>query len=163
MSDGFELRSLSMNINLDIEEHTHTMPPILINTTWDDRAVEQAVDEAIASSRTKIKASRMKLGDYNGFSGDQRVLADRKIKIAIELGLIPPPEKCSCSICGTAEGRIDYHNEDYGHPLRTVAICWKCHLAVHNRHRFPGSAASWEKRVKAYGDGTKWFEFISRK
>jgi hypothetical protein len=58
------------------------MMPILIKTTWDDRAVEQAVDEAIASGRTKIKASRMKLGDYNGFSGDQRVLADRKHELA---------------------------------------------------------------------------------
>ena len=158
MSDGFELRSLSMNINLDIEEHTHTMPPILINTTWDDRAVEQAVDEAIASSRTKIKASRMKLGDYNGFSGDQRVLADWKIKIAIDLDLIPKPKKCS--VCGTEEGRIDYHNEDYGRPLQTVAICQKCHLALHNRHRSPGWAANWEKRVKDYRDGTKWFEHI---
>jgi hypothetical protein len=138
------------------------MQPIVISTTWDDRAVEQAVDEAIASGRTKIKASRMKLGDYNGFSGDQRVLADRKIKIAIDLGLIPMPTKCS--VCGTEESpRFDYHNEDYGHPLRTAAICQKCHLALHNRDRSPGSAANWEKLVKDYGDGTKWFEFISRK
>lgn len=138
-----------------------TMQPILIETPWDDRAVEEAVDEAIASGRTKIKASRMKLSDYNGFSGDLRVQADRKIKIAIDLGLIPPPKKCS--ICGTAEGRIDYHNEDYGHPLRTVAICSKCHLALHNRNRSPGWAANWQKRIEAYGDGTKWFERIPRK
>ena len=137
------------------------MQPIFIETPWDDRAVEQAVDEAIASGRTKIKASSMKLGPYNGFSGDLRVLADRKIKIAIELGLIPKARKCS--VCGTEEGRIDNHNEDYGRPLRTVAICQKCHLALHNRHRYPGSAANWEKLVKAHGDGTKWFEHISRK
>src|SRR5438270_13295048 len=97
------------------------MPPILIDPPWDDHAVEQAVDEAIASGRTKIKASRMKLGPYNGFSGDQRLLADRQIKIAIELQLIPKAGKCS--VCGTEEGRIDYHNEDYGRPLQTVAIC----------------------------------------
>ena len=137
------------------------MPPIFIKTPWDDRAVEKSVDEAIASGRTKIKASRMKLGDYNGFSGVLRVLADKKIKIAIELRLIPPPEKCS--VCATVDGRIDYHNEDYSRPLQTVAICMKCHLALHNRDRSPGWAANWEKRVKAYGDGTKWFEFISSK
>ena len=138
------------------------MPPLFIKTPWDDRAVEQAVDEAIASGRTRIKASRMKLGDYHGFSGDQRVLADRKIKVAIDLGLIPKPKKCS--VCGTVESRrFDYHNDDYGHPLRTVAICWKCHSALHNRDRSPGWAANWEKRVKAHGDGTKWFEHISRK
>ena len=139
------------------------MLPIIISTPWDDRAVEQAVDEAIASGRTKIKASRMKLSPYNGYSGELRVLADRKIKIAVELGLIPPAKECSCSVCGTSGGRIDYHNEDYSRPLRTVAICMKCHLALHNRSRSPGFAASWEKRVKAYGDGTKWFEHISRR
>jgi hypothetical protein len=137
------------------------MLPIFIKTKWDDRAVEQAVDEAIASGRTKIKPSRMKLGDYNGFSGAQRVLADWKIKIAIDLGLIPKPEKCS--VCGTEEGRIDYHNEDYGRPLQTVAICMTCHMALHRRDHSPGWAANWEKKVKAYGDGTKWFEYISRK
>lgn len=139
------------------------MLPIIISTPWDDRAVEQSVDEAIASGRTKIKASRMKLSPYNDYSGELRVLADRKIKIAIELELIPPAKECGCSVCGTTEGRIDYHNEDYSHPLRTVAICYKCHLALHNRFRSPGFAASWEKRIKAYGDGTKWFERISRR
>jgi hypothetical protein len=137
------------------------MQPILIKTPWDDRAVEQAVDEAIATGRTKIKASRMKLGPYNGFWGEQRLLADRKIKIAIDLDLIPKPK--TCSVCGTGEGRIDYHNEDYGRPLQTVAICQKCHLALHNRDRSPGWAANWQQRVKDCGDGTKWFEHISRK
>jgi hypothetical protein len=131
----------------------------VITTDWDDRAVERAVDEAIAADRIKIKASRMKLGDYNGFSGDQRVLADRKIKIAVELGLIPPPEKCS--VCGTKDGRMHYHNENYERPLQTVAICAKCHLALHNRSRSAGWAANWAKRVKAYGNGTKWFEQIA--
>lgn len=137
------------------------MLPILIETLWDDRVVERLVDDAIAGGRTKIKTSHMKLADYNGFSGDLRVLADRKIKIAIELKLIPPAGQCS--VCGTKDGRIDYHNEDYSRPLQTVAICMKCHLALHNRYRSTGYAASWEKRVKEYGDGTKWFEHISRK
>src|ERR1019366_1784365 len=136
------------------------MLPISIKTPWDDRAVEKQVDEAIASDRTKIKRSHMKLGPYNGYSGDLRDLADWKIKIAIELGLIPEAEHCS--VCGTIEGRIYYHNEDYSRPLQTIAICMKCHMSLHNRARSPGYAASWEKRVKEYGDGTKWFEHISR-
>ena len=136
------------------------MLPISIETSWDDRVVEQAVDEAIARGRTKVKVSRMKLGNYNGFAGELRNLADRKIRIAIDLELIPKPSKCS--VCGTEEGRFHYHNEDYGRPLQTVAICVKCHLALHSRHRSPGWAANWEKRVKAYGNGTKWFEALSR-
>ena len=137
------------------------MTPILISTAWNDREVETLVDEAIASGRTKVKASHMKLGPYNGYSGDLRVQADRKIKIAIELGLIPKPEQCT--VCGSKEGRIDYHNEDYSHPLRTVAICMKCHMALHNRNRSPGYSASWDKRVREYGDGSKWFEHLPRK
>jgi hypothetical protein len=61
--------------------------PSVIETAWDDRAVEAAVDEAITSHRTKIPLSRMRLGPYNGYSGELRNIADRKIKIAIELGL----------------------------------------------------------------------------
>lgn len=137
------------------------MMPILIKTPWDDSVVEKQVDEAIASGRTKIKTSHMKLGPYNGYSGELRVLADRKIKIAIELELIPKAKQCS--VCGTTEGRIDYHNEDYSRPLQTIAICMKCHMSLHNRFRSPGYAASWEKRVNDHGDGTKWFELISRK
>jgi hypothetical protein len=130
----------------------------IIKTTWDDLEVEKQVDESIASGRTKIKASHMKLRPYNGFSGELRVLADRKIKIAIELGLIPKAEQCS--VCGTKDGRIDYHNEDYSRPLQTVAICMKCHVALHSRDRSPGYTSNWEKRVKEFGDGTKWFEKI---
>ena len=74
----------------------------VIETEWDDRAVEQAVDEAIAAGRTRARPSRMKLGDYNGFPGDLHALADRKVKVAIELKLIPPPGKCS--ICKTTDG-----------------------------------------------------------
>lgn len=136
--------------------------PVLIPTPWDDRAVEQAVDEAIASGRTKIKTSSMKLVEYNGFSRDQRLLGDRKIKIAIELGLIPKAKECPCGVCGTTDRStgFDYHAEDYGHPLQAVAICKTCHLALHFRHRSPGWAANWDKRVKEHADGTKWFEFI---
>ena len=108
-------------------------------------------------SAAKLADIAQEAGTHAG-SMDQRVLADWKIKIAIDLDLIPKPKKCS--VCGTEEGRIDYHNEDYGRPLQTVAICQKCHLALHNRHRSPGWAANWEKRVKDYGDGTKWFEHI---
>lgn len=129
-----------------------------ISTAWDDRAVEAAVDEAIISRRTKVPPSRMRLAPYNGYSGELRNVADRKIKIAIELGLIPKAGQCT--VCGTTEGRIDYHNEDYSRPLQTVAICQKCHLALHNRFRSPGFASSWQKLVKAYGDGSKWFEHI---
>ena len=128
----------------------------VITTPWDDRAVEQLVDAAIASGQVKVKLSRMKLASYNGFPGQARVIADRKIKVAVSLKLIPPAE--TCSVCGTSEGRIDYHSEDYSRPLQVAPICMMCHLALHNRNRSPGWAANWQRRVQSYGDGTKWFE-----
>jgi len=35
-------------------------------------------------------------------------------------------------------------------------------MALHNRLRGGGYAASWKKRVQAYSDGTKWFEFLEQ-
>lgn len=130
-----------------------------IRTAWDDIAVEKAVDDAIASKTTTTKKSSMKLGPYNGFSGDVRVLADWKIKVAIELQLIPRPSQCS--VCGKTTGRIDYHAENYGRPLQIAPICQGCHLALHNRLRGGGFAASWRKRVEQHADGTKWFEQLA--
>ena len=131
-----------------------------IETTWNDLRVAQLVDEAIVSGRVKLKKSSMKLGPYNGFSGEVRVLADAKIKVAIGLGLIP--KATQCGVCGTERDRIDYHAENYARPLQVAPICKKCHLALHSRHRSPGWAENWEKRVKEYGDGTKWFEFLPK-
>lgn len=130
----------------------------LIQTEWDDRSVEEAVDEAIALKLTSVKKSSMKLGPYNGFSGEVRVLADWKIKVAVELKLIPRPTRCS--VCNKSTGRIDYHAEDYGRPLRVAPICQGCHLSLHNRLRGAGYAESWRRRVGQYGDGTKWFEHL---
>lgn len=129
-----------------------------IPTLWNDIEVEKLVDEAIASGRTKIKRSSMRIGAYNGFSREVRLEADRKIKIALELQLIPPARQCC--ICGKQEGRIDYHAEDYSRPLKVAPICQSCHMALHNRKRGPGYASSWERRIKQYGDGTSWFEFL---
>ena len=129
-----------------------------IQTEWDDRSIERAVDEAIELKRTSVRKSSMKLGPYNGFSGEVRVLADWKIKVAIELKLISRPTRCG--VCNKSTGRIDYHAEDYGRPLRDAAICQGCHLALHNRLRGAGHAESWKRRVAQYGDGTKWFEHL---
>ncbi len=129
-----------------------------IRTEWDDRIVEQAVDEAIALKLISVRKSSMKLGPYNGFDGAVRVLADWKIKIAIEMQLIPRPSKCS--VCDKETGRIDYHAENYGRPLLVAPICQGCHMALHNRLRGAGYAESWKKRVAQYGDGSKWFEHL---
>jgi hypothetical protein len=82
------------------------MLPISIKTPWDDRAVEKLVDDAIATGRPKIKTSHMKLGPYNGYSGDLRDLADWKIKIAIELELIPKAEPLRINSCNGNKNKL---------------------------------------------------------
>lgn len=72
-----------------------------IAVLWDENYVASAVEVAIATGRTGVRKSSMKLGSYNGFTGEMRLMADFKIKVAIKLGLIPKP--VACSICGTAE------------------------------------------------------------
>jgi hypothetical protein len=129
-----------------------------IQTPWDDGEVEEAVDLAIATGRTRVGRSSMTIGSYNGFPPEIRLLADRKIKVAQELGLIPPATKCS--VCGVEQGRIDYHAEDYSRPLRVAPICMKCHMALHNRSRSSGYAKSWQRLVDIHGDGTRWFEHL---
>ena len=66
--------------------------------------------------------------------------------------------KPSQRTCGETRGRIDYHAENYAGPLLFAPICQKFHMALHNRFRAPGYAASWPKIVKAHADGAKWFE-----
>jgi len=138
------------------------MKLIRIETPWNDLEVEKRVDEAIASGSTRIKTSHMKIGPYNGFPGTLRALADWKIKVAIEQGLIPARDQCICSVCGSSGGKMDYHNEDYSRALQTAPICKKCHLTLHNRLRSPKCAENWALLVKSFGNGTKSFEFIDR-
>jgi hypothetical protein len=132
----------------------------MIETSWDDRVVEQAARDAIREGRTKLRRSRMTIGAYNGFSGEVRVEADWLIKVAIELELIPKPGHCS--VCGSEKGRIDYHAEDYSRPLQVAPICQSCHTVLHRRMSSRGWAANWRQKVQDFGDGTKWFEFIPR-
>ena len=127
-----------------------------IAVLWDENYVASAVDVAIATGRTGVRKSSMKLGPYNGFAGEMRLVADFKIKVAIKLGLIPKP--AACSICGITEGRIDYHAEDYGRPFQVAAICMSCHLRLHNRHRSTGYMTSWRKLLEQHGNGHEWFD-----
>jgi hypothetical protein len=131
-------------------------PLVRIEVPWDEAVVTEAVETAIRTRATKVRKSRMRLGPYNGFSGEERVSADRKIKAAIELRLIPEPS--CCTVCSTLDGRIDYHAEDYDRPFRVAAICQRCHLKLHNRHRSPGYTASWRALVNQHGGKGAWFE-----
>jgi|SRR5215471_17156963 len=54
----------------------------------------------------------------------------------IKEGKIPPVSECECSVCGTSRKknpnvRMEYHHEDYSKPNEVIAVCGKCHTAIH--------------------------------
>ena len=83
--------------------------------------------------------------EYNGFSSNERAKVGKLQLEAIRSGKFPKPTVCE--LCGTTEGQLQLHNEDYSKPLEDAhPICRSCHLALHVRFTNP---ERWEKR-KAY-------------
>lgn len=52
------------------------------------------------------------------------------IESAIKAGRLTRPTRCE--ICGHS-GRIELHHPDYSQPLRIVATCRPCHVAIHKQ------------------------------
>ena len=73
---------------------------------------------------------------YNGFSPKQRMDGDKILKAAIAAGTWSFEKKCL--MCGTTEGHIWIHNEDYNRPIEDARpLCVACHMALHKRFSFP--------------------------
>lgn len=41
--------------------------------------------------------------------------------------------KQPCEVCGTTEGRIDAHHDDYAQPLKVRWLCRRDHILFHKR------------------------------
>jgi hypothetical protein len=101
--------------------------------------------------------SQSKLREYNGFSSSERAKVGKLQLEAIRSGKFPKPTKCE--LCGTSEGQLQLHNEDYSKPFVDAhPICRSCHLALHVRFTNP---ERWEKR-KAHirevrSSGSDWW------
>ena len=73
-------------------------------------------------------------GDYNGYTGKERIRGWQIVRIALRMGLLSQPRECS--VCGHA-GHIHFHSELYGRPLLSKPICKSCHFHLHRRFRRP--------------------------
>lgn len=96
--------------------------------------------------------------DYNGFSSNERAKVGKLQLEAIRGGNFPKP--VACELCGTTEGQLQLHNEDYSKPFEDAhPICRSCHLALHVRFTNP---ERWERRKERIrelrGDGEYWWE-----
>lgn len=102
-----------------------------------------------------------KMREYNGFSSNERAKVGKLQLEAIRSGKFPKPTVCE--LCGTTEGQLQLHNEDYSKPFEDAhPICRSCHLALHVRFTNP---ERWEKR-KAYihevrGKGEYWWDQLT--
>ncbi|MFZ2586822.1 MAG: hypothetical protein WAZ18_01670 [Alphaproteobacteria bacterium] len=89
---------------------------------------------------------------YNGFTHDQRVKVWQAVKLAIEMGLMPPPSTGTCEICRTRQN-LCYHSEDYS-VLAPYILCQRCHRLIHQRFKTP---EAWQAHVARYHQDGAWF------
>ena len=76
------------------------------------------------------KTAREAAARYRAAHPD-RILAIRKVRIAIRQGKLVRPEVCPD--CGV-KGKIEAHHPDYSRPLEVKWQCNKCHNLSHGRH-----------------------------
>jgi len=85
------------------------------------------------------------MNSYNGFTPYQRTKGDKKLKAAVEAGIIKSAMEQSCSMCGQDKGIRHLHCEDYSEEnivSDAVCLCWRCHMMLHTRFYHP---KSWHK------------------
>lgn len=121
-------------------------------------ALDKRLDNALAAGAVSLPTWRWpEPKPYNGFTGAERIRGWQRTWAAVAAGILPKPHRCS--ICGTEQGRIELHTENYTRPLEAKPVCRACHRSLHRRFQDPDQ---WHRRVKQFGDGTKWFEQIAK-
>ena len=99
------------------------------------------------------------LGDYNGFSGQERINGWRLVKFLIAQKIVENPVGKPCEICVTTH-ETNYHNENYYQPWKPYILCKTCHFALHNRLK--GKWNEWEELINENTKtGDKWFMKLS--
>jgi hypothetical protein len=100
---------------------------------------------------------------YNGFSGAQRMAAQKWLNEQWAAGTLKRPSQCVA--CGQTAGPIDAHAEDYSQPFAAgktdqYHLCYVCHLMVHCRFRNPERFKEYCRRIAAgerfIPDGRNW-------
>lgn len=107
------------------------------------------------------------MNSYNGFSPAQRYKALAYHKAQIKAGVkAPKPQRCDG--CGTSQGFLAWHSEDYSEPfgphIGEYGVCYRCHMHIHCRFRNPNAFADYAdlilsgKRFMPYMNG-HWERF----
>ena len=85
--------------------------------------------------------------DYKGFTAKERYASLKRVKKAINDGLLESPYKLKCEMCGQDKGVREYHCTDYT-PEREMnslqCLCFRCHRNLH---------------VNEIGEGHKYYSY----
>ena len=95
---------------------------------------------------------------YNGFRPAERT---REYQLQVWLqsaGVLPRPVG-PCQLCG-AEGRVEFHAENYYDIWQMHALCKSCHMLTHRRHTNPERWLTVTRMNRKTGD--EWFNFAPR-
>lgn len=135
-----------------------------------DRQTIEAIIDALPENHfldpppdKKLKAIRLRkwtwplTKPYNGFTPQERVRNWQMSWWLQNMGVLAKPSKCS--ICRSPRN-VAYHSENYYNIFKAPQLCKSCHPIIHRRF---SKSSSWPHLVKKYGDGTKWFEKLTRR
>jgi hypothetical protein len=128
------------------------VPPIMIPP---DVALELRVNAEITAGARLPRWGWTLPRSYNGASGDERVAAWQRVRVAELLGWLVRP--ASCSICDGGQ-RLHFHAENYFRPMCVRAVCQQCHFTLHRRFRHP---ARWEELLDGAVASARWAREIS--
>jgi hypothetical protein len=91
------------------------------------------------------------MNSYNGFSPRQRNRALRWLHKQYAAGRRTRPTQCDA--CGQTRGIVEHHSEDYSEPfgdhIAAFALCYRCHMMVHCRFRYPPAWRRYREAVAA--------------
>jgi len=86
---------------------------------------------------------------YNGFTTEQRANAGKWYREQLRSGARSRPDICQC--CGQTKW-VSGHSEDYSEPfgdhIGAFALCYRCHMAVHCRHKNWRAFAAYRDLIK---------------
>lgn len=99
-----------------------------------DVQLEQRVNALLMAGHRLPRWGWPMLRPYNGATGEERIRAWQKWRVAELQGWIEPER--GCSICGSP-GPLQRHNENYFRPFTAKPICRSCHCKVHLRFTRP--------------------------
>ena len=101
------------------------------------------------------------MNSYNGFGSQIRNKSFAWLKAEIAAGRVAPPSRCQA--CGETRGHLDYHSESYARPfgphIYAYQLCFRCHMALHGRFRFP---ARWLRYIEQLEAGAIYEPLMHR-